>query len=402
MDTHQLSKTCRTGAALLGVAMLLSFSVTEAVKMDLPVCRLPLENLSDRDIKYIQENLFLDDEGYIVAPCRYNGDVYFPRVDWAENGIDVYNRSSSPAIHQDRYPERRQSVRGQAGAQYVLTYGDESYEIEDVDDFRQRVRQESMATAPPSKGGLVPEDMKLLLNIPDDLKLPAMLVNATRQEKEMALKQVHDDLISKVTPLVTIDVQNATGDIVSVLAKQNRFFLTDGNIINQYSITRPSGSAFALFTSRISSVDFLGSYLRFVTDSATSAKHTLDDRLALLEYLKEVDVVGIANKYGNDKFTEMRTLSHDMMENKGRSLYESASAEQKALFEEVLSTANEAIIENEYTSLPEVLTKAQYKSMSDIDKYKYAPEKDGNYTNRNKYVKRSREKVLGMPMEQGR
>ena len=75
-------------------------------------------------------------------------------------------------------------------------------------------------------------------------------------------------------------------------------------------------------------------------------------------------------------------------------VFEGATDEDIQKYSELAIKANETIRNNEYEVLPIQLTNGQFKALSNIDKYKYAPMKNKHWTDKSVYFKAPWEQVV--------
>ncbi len=405
--------------------------------LNIGVCR-NFDNLSNNDIKMVADGVFLDSEGNRVEPCKHGDSILFPIVETPENGKRIYNESRAKAMKQDKEqpaPEPKKEVKpvkeekpekeikqtpkkevespvtneaeiepAEGETDVPVTYGDGKYDVQDVNDFREQVRQEELRAkqvVPSEEYGIPAADIIKEVNLPPDIHLSIMLQNLTENEKKAKLVEDFQDIAENIKQIYQPTLRDRSNSAAEVLAANNRIFLADGqtSIINQYRLQGDyNGAAYAVFNAKMSTLDFLRGYMDYVTKIATSAENSLDVRLAQMEFLHEQVPEVLAGRYAARQMIAVEKLYGEpqKLSAEGYGLYQRADESRRQLFMETMSKANEAIMQREYDALPDKLTKDQYSSLSNLDKYKYAPVTKGNYVDHSQYQKRPREKVINV------
>jgi len=91
---------------------------------------------------------------------------------------------------------------------------------------------------------------------------------------------------------------------------------------------------------------------------------------------------------------ELAQKSAESFAKQGLEEYSKLSDEDKIEYNRVIIKINQEIIQKEYNSLPETINRKQYKALSNLDKYKYAPKKENGFVDRSVYTKNPLELVL--------
>ena len=199
----------------------------------------------------------------------------------------------------------------------------------------------------------------------------------------------------------------------------NRLIINDNHVVSQYKVpndkkqlqqqevesnventsdTNVNGASFYLFSKYRNVNTFVKMVEALVDEYATSPNIKIDDRLTFLNYILEKggqEIPKKAEQYGIEKAREWHANLKDMslLNKQGMAVYESASEEDIQMYSDLASKANEVIRNNEYEVLPMQLTGGQYKALSNINKYKYSPQKNKHWANKNLYIKNDWEQV---------
>lgn len=387
---------------VIAALMLLSVPTigVAGVKDEIPKCTTQ-ENFTVADVKYAGDGVFIDADGYQVEACMVDDSVYFPIVAKIKDGAEIFKKLTGKTLHPDRPQVKQEEPTEQRHSSYSLTYGDGNYEIEDVDTFREKAKAKAMGAFNIGGEPISTDEVLSVVAIPANLEMPMEFTNAIAPEKQDQIQKDYDEIMKSTVQAHETMVGTITQDLISLFAKNNRIFLSQQVNINQYATQEhgASGIAYAIFDARLAASDFLNGYVKVVNHFATT--QDIDERLKVMEYLKQQDPMVMAGKYAAQKVdTLLIAIKSDpsAVEAMGKDKLAKAAPEDKVAFFEIVSAANEKIMQDEYDSMPDEITKKQYKALSNIDKDKYAPVQSGQYVNHDRYRKLPRDKVVNRPL----
>ena len=155
------------------------------------------------------------------------------------------------------------------------------------------------------------------------------------------------------------------------------------------------GNLYLTYRENIAKADFYNQFNTHLTKVVCSNFYSTDQKLSYLEFLnKDIGIVGQwAADYAKAQKQSFDKNNLDALNKQGLSEYSKLKVYDKVNYHNVLRQINAEIINKEFNKLPEMITRKQYKSLSNIDKYKYAPSRDGNFVDKSKYVKNQLELV---------
>ena len=412
----------------------------DSVVIEVEACNV-YDRLTNNEVKMIDENLFLDSSGNKVNPCTHDGFIYFKKVGLYENGKKLFQNSTNTILNRRSSDD---AISFNFDKPYTISYGDKTLNIKDMNDFRKSANQAYLSG---DKG--VPTDVSVIqpdgnsnfteeelsqaftyLAIPADTPFPEKFMNTPEAEKQKAVSEMYNNLKTKFKEIDGNSKLVADNYTLNDMATYNRLIINDNHVVSQYDIPNgnsinnvqpdPSmngtisqspypnkgvnGASYYLFTKYREINTFVRMIEALVDEYATSPNIKLDDRLTFLNYILEKggqEIPQKAEKYGIEKAMEWHTNLKDMalLNKQGMAVYESATEEDLQKYSELAEKANQMIRNNEYEVLPMQLTGGQYKALSNIDKYKYAPQRNKHWTNKNVYFKNMWEQVVSTKIE---
>lgn len=413
----------------------------DSVVIEVEACNV-YDRLTNNEVKMIDENLFLDSSGNKVNPCTHDGFIYFKKVGLYENGKKLFQNSTNTILNRRSSDD---AISFNFDKPYTISYGDKTLNIKDMNDFRKSANQAYLSG---DKG--VPTDVSIIqpdgnsnfteeelsqaftyLAIPADTPFPEKFMNTPETEKQKAVSEMYNNLKSKFKEIEGNSKLVADNYTLNDMATYNRLIINDNHVVSQYDIPNGNpttnttqtnadqnnftpqipypnkgvnGASYYLFTKYREINTFVRMIEALVDEYATSPNIKLDDRLTFLNYILEKggqEIQQKAEKYGIEKAMEWHTNLKDMalLNKQGMAVYESATEEDLQKYSELAEKANQMIRNNEYEVLPIQLTGGQYKALSNIDKYKYAPQRNKHWTNKNVYFKNMWEQVVSTKIE---
>lgn len=412
----------------------------DSVVIEVEACNV-YDRLTNNEVKMIDENLFLDSSGNKVNPCTHDGFIYFKKVGLYENGKKLFQNSTNTILNRRSSDD---AISFNFDKPYTISYGDKTLNIKDMNDFRKSANQAYLSG---DKG--VPTDVSVIqpdgnsnfteeelsqaftyLAIPADTPFPEKFMNTPEAEKQKAVSEMYNNLKTKFKEIDGNSKLVADNYTLNDMATYNRLIINDNHVVSQYDIPNgnsinnvqpdPSmngtisqspypnkgvnGASYYLFTKYREINTFVRMIEALVDEYATSPNIKLDDRLTFLNYILEKggqEIPQKAEKYGIEKAMEWHTNLKDMalLNKQGMAVYKSATEEDLQKYSELAEKANQMIRNNEYEVLPMQLTGGQYKALSNIDKYKYAPQRNKHWTNKNVYFKNMWEQVVSTKIE---
>lgn len=387
--------------------------------------------LTNKLVKYIGNdkngNLFLDSEGYRVNPCKGKEDnVYFFKVDKYPDGKKLFDESKNEVLNGSYYDN---AINFNIDDGYKITYGSKHYEITDVQDFQHQLQKETLNIDNNEKNSAQDIDvdekkeMKKFYKFNEDFyhKIPDDHINDIDEEKQ--------EIINQNLPLV-LDIINGSIDSLekedrestqAMAVKNNRILNPNNNIISLYTsddmlasqedLDNPNpsegkiygeiqGNLYLLYNSSGAKIRYLKACKEFVLDDIANPQLSLDEKFSLIYNLSKQDNLSVflnqAEEYKNsltdywgNNLKKLQTMNPE-----GLRKYNETSENEKIAFNKFIESVNREIIKREYNDLPQQLNKKQYKALSNIDKYKYAPKKEGDFIDKNLYEKNPLDLVL--------
>ena len=413
----------------------------DSVVIEVEACNV-YDRLTNNEVKMIDENLFLDSSGNKVNPCTHDGFIYFKKVGLYENGKKLFQNSTNTILNRRSSDD---AISFNFDKPYTISYGDKTLNIKDMNDFRKSANQAYLSgdkgvltdvsiIQPDGNSNFTEEELSqafTYLAIPADTPFPEKFMNTPETEKQKAVSEMYNNLKSKFKEIEGNSKLVADNYTLNDMATYNRLIINDNHVVSQYDIPNGNpttnttqtnadqnnftpqipypnkgvnGASYYLFTKYREINTFVRMIEALVDEYATSPNIKLDDRLTFLNYILEKggqEIPQKAEKYGIEKAMEWHTNLKDMalLNKQGMAVYESATEEDLQKYSELAEKANQMIRNNEYEVLPMQLTGGQYKALSNIDKYKYAPQRNKHWTNKNLYFKNMWEQVVSTKIE---
>lgn len=413
----------------------------DSVVIEVEACNV-YDRLTNNEVKMIDENLFLDSSGNKVNPCTHDGFIYFKKVGLYENGKKLFQNSTNTILNRRSSDD---AISFNFDKPYTISYGDKTLNIKDMNDFRKSANQAYLSgdkgvstdvsiIQPDGNSNFTEEELSqafTYLAIPADTPFPEKFMNTPEAEKQKAVSEMYNNLKSKFKEIEGNSKLVADNYTLNDMATYNRLIINDNHVVSQYDIPNGNpttnttqtntdqnnfkpqipypnkgvnGASYYLFTKYREINTFVRMIEALVDEYATYPNIKLDDRLTFLNYILEKggqEIPQKAEKYGIEKAMEWQTNLKDMalLNKQGMAVYESATEEDLQKYSELAEKANQMIRNNEYEVLPMQLTGGQYKALSNIDKYKYAPQRNKHWTNKNVYFKNMWEQVVSTKIE---
>lgn len=412
----------------------------DSVVIEVEACNV-YDRLTNNEVKMIDENLFLDSSGNKVNPCTHDGFIYFKKVGLYENGKKLFQNSTNTILNRRSSDD---AISFNFDKPYTISYGDKTLNIKDMNDFRKSANQAYLSgdkgiptdvsvIQPDGNSNFTEEELSqafTYLAIPADTPFPEKFMNTPEAEKQKAVSEMYNNLKTKFKEIDGNSKLVADNYTLNDMATYNRLIINDNHVVSQYDIPNgnsinnvqpdPSmngtvsqspypnkgvnGASYYLFTKYREINTFVRMVEALVDEYATSPNIKLDDRLTFLNYILEKggqEIPQKAEKYGIEKAMEWHTNLKDMalLNKQGMAVYESATEEDLQKYSELAEKANQMIRNNEYEVLPMQLTGGQYKALSNIDKYKYSPQRNKHWVNKNMYFKNMWEQVVSTKIE---
>ena len=401
----------------------------DAVVVEVEACNV-YDRLTNNEVKMIDEGLFLDSSGNKVNPCSHDGFIYFKKVGLYENGKKIFQNSTNPILNRRSSDE---AISFNFDKPYTISYGNKELNIKDMNDFRRSANQaylrgdkglpSDISTTPQKEESPFSEQELsqafTYLAIPANTQLPEQFMNTPEAEKQKAVSDIYKSLKKNFSEIEGNSKKVADNFTLNDMVAYNRLIINDDHVVSQYKVpnnkkqlqqqevesnventsdTNVNGASFYLFSKYRNVNTFVKMVEALVDEYATSPNIKIDDRLTFLNYILEKggqEIPKKAEQYGIEKAREWHANLKDMslLNKQGMAVYESASEEDIQMYSDLASKANEVIRNNEYEVLPMQLTGGQYKALSNIDKYKYSPQKNKHWANKNLYIKNDWEQV---------
>lgn len=394
----------------------------DAIVVEVETCN-PYDRLTTEEVKMIDDNLFLDKNGNKVNPCSHEGFVYFKKIGLYENGKKLFKNSTNAILNRQ---STNDAISLNFDKPYTISYGNKELNIKDMNDFRKSANQAALQgdKGLPSNDYSVNsqivqskftekelEDTFTFLAIPANTPLPEQFMNTPEAEKQKAISEMYNTLKTKFQEIETRSKTVADNFTLNDMLTYNRLIINDNHVVSQYLVpneqdkkTEVNGASFYLFTKYRNINTFVKMVEALVDEYSTAPNIKTDDRLIFLNYILEkggTEIPQKAEEYGALKAKEWHDNIKDMslLNKQGIAIYDQSSEEDIRRYSELAVKANQLIQNNEYTILPDQLTGGQYKALSNIDKYKYAPVRNKHWTDKNNYVKVPWEQVVSTVIE---
>jgi hypothetical protein len=412
----------------------------DAVVVEVEACNV-YDRLTNNEVKMIDENLFLDSSGNKVNPCSHDGFIYFKKVGLYENGKKLFQNSTNTILNRRTSDD---AISFNFERPYTISYGDKELNIKDMNDFRKSANQAYLSgdkgiptrvsvTQPEKESQFTDEELAQAfeyLAIPADTPFPEKFLNTPEAEKQKAVSEMYNNLKVKFNEIEGKSKAVADNYTLNDMVTYNRLIINDNHVVSQYevpngdplktpkpnneqegteavvSVKKPvNGASYYLFSKFREINTFVKMVEALVDEYATSPNIKLDDRLTFLNYILEnggQEIPQKAEKYGISKAEEWHNNIKDMslLNKQGEAVFDNATPEDIQKYSELAIKANEAIRNNEYEVLPMQITNGQFKALSNIDKYKYAPQKNKHWTNKSVYFKNTWEQVEATTMNE--
>lgn len=387
-----------------------------------------LAHLTSSEVKYIgtvdNSDLFIDASGNRVVPCKKDDLVHFYKVDRYPDGKRLFAESKNEVLNKDFYSS---AINVDINTDTSITYGTPKVEVTDISDFQRQVQGNKVLNDnntkvefqtetydPAMEPYLVPQDA-WFANMPEEYE------SMTSYEKQELLvnlyAQVSVALQQKIKTEVSYD------DFLKDAVDNNRTIKPTQKVLNQYDVDKEfegkvdaagqpifdnnqniqfgdvDGALYLRYKQNDSERMFLKEYDNFIKKQVTNLSYSVDQKLTMLTYLsKNIDEVDkLAKEFASSKkksFDELAQKSAESFAKQGLEEYSKLSDEDKIAYNRVIIKINQEIIQKEYNSLPETINRKQYKALSNLDKYKYAPKKENGFVDRSVYTKNPLELVL--------
>ena len=395
------------------------------------------------------EHLFLDEEGYRVKPCETKEKaVAFFRIKKYPSGIELFKQSQNAILNESYYD---QIIKMDLDSSYKITYGSNKFEVTNIHDFQKQLNLGNIDAQKDNSGIEVSLDeqeaMKKFFVLNDEItkKIPEEHKNDIMEEKTEIIADRYKMLDAKLAQMATQMKESGIMAATGYAVENNRFITPSWEIINQYKqdpkfVASPFGAKpegqfgeamqalnnavdfalgntaatelkeneekekrgkediidgrlFTLYYNMTATSRYLQAARSFLADALTDPQKPLDERFATALNLsgdeKMMTFINQGKEYEeslqknwDNNFQKLQALNASGIER-----YESLSDEQKKAFNGFLSNVNTKIKEKEYEQLPAGISRKQYKALSNIDKFKYAPKKDGNFMDFDHYQK---------------
>ena len=386
--------------------------------------------ITDKEVKYIKDDVFLDSDGTQVSPCSINGEVYFSKTGEYENGAKIYEESTNKVLNSKQVESAPASgIEVNVDTGYKITYGNDNYEVKDLYDFQGKVNDkeiESVATVDNTVISSDYEQMAKHIKFTDDMKtMPAEHANDIDEEKLALIKEDYGKAIDALAQANVKENGTATNDFIDTVVANNRMLLNSNKIINQFSYDKKytkkktddenkeqakqeatdvpaqiDGNVFYFYKVKTAGTQFYYAAQKYMKDYVANPKIPVNEKVAVLENLKnDTDFFDKAKQeymteYGS-KWDIYSNQSQKLVDD-GLALYSKATEKEKSEYSQLMEQVNQEIVDKELTALPDKITKAQYNRLSDIDKFKYSPLMKGHYKDTKTYIKNASEAVLRM------
>ena len=373
----------------------------------------PIVKLTEQEVKMINKDLFLDSDGNKVNPCKINKEVSFFIVTKYENGINIYNESKNKVLNKKQVYNEQMEKNINLNfdkTKYKITYGSNNYELEDLNDFQKNINKEDLNKTVSENTAIKSmlsqdklEKLKSTIEIKKVDSLDDKFNNYIDKEKETTIHDDLNEILNFIHQNETTELKRFNDKFKDLSLNQNRLILENNNVVNQYLIPTKdkeiiNGNSFYLFALSKSGYDYYLAYEDKLRDFIVDNTVSLNVKLATLESLKSntKDISASAENIYNESMNKWSNSSLKQKEaiTLGINEYKTSTNDTKQLYNDLIKDVNEKIIHNEIEILPNKISKKQYSLLSNINKYKYIPEREKNYTSKNIFVKNDTEKIL--------
>lgn len=357
------------------------------------------------------EQVFLDKNGNRVIPCKSDNGLQFFIVSNFKNGQQIYDRVRSQEMNRSFYDNAIDVNLGHS----VISFGDKHENITDMYEFQRKYQTQKITdgTAPILPASIKDDVTKYLVIDPVWLEaLPEKYKSLTPGEKQALLK-THYKQIEEHSQKIAPD----TSDFQKASINENRNIKPTTSVINQFTLDKAvlektgddgspvfsaqgqisnsygeiEGGLYLRYEASISGTKFKQVIPAFILDQLTSNKYTTDQKLSLAYTVASAPdkFDAIAEKYKADKVSFINEHKNDQQElnEAGMNDYQKLSLDEKIAYNSLIVAINNGIVDKEYTKLPQSISKKQYKSLSDIDRYKYSPVREGNFVKKDSFQK---------------
>ena len=408
----------------------------ENVKNDKAVVQVDkcpsIVKMTNQLVKYIGEDkegqLFIDAEGYRVNPCKGKSDaVYFFKVNKYPDGKKLFEESKNQVLNSSYYEE---AITINIDEGYKISYGSKNYEVSDIQDFQKNLQTEIFDLKDEmnnKKKDIIISDkeienMKTFFKFDNSYyhNIPEEYSNDIDEEKQMAIQEKAKLLMTQIDGKIE---ELSTEDKImahNLAVTNNRLLNPSNKVISLYNLDKNlateeelsdtdakipygeiQGNLFLLFNSSGAKIKYLNASKDFLLEELSNPKLSLDEKFSLmLNLTKEKDNTSVfvsqAEEYKKSLTNEWENNLKKLqtMNPEGLKLYNEASEMEKKNFNSFVKSINMDILQKEYLSLPNQINKKQYKALSNLDKYKYAPKREGDFVNKNQYEKTDIDRVL--------
>ena len=393
-----------------------------------------LSKITTEYVKFIgednEETQFLDKNGNKVVPCKNNDLVYFFIVDKYPDGKELFEASKNPVLNKSFYDN---AISINLDTNTKISYGKPHLEVTDIYDFQAQLNREELKE---STGDVtlveaektIPSGMEQYMSLSTEMlnNTPAKYLDMTTPEKRRAMSELYSKLTDTVKSKAQTELASAKQQFTKDAITNNRVIKPTQKVINQYdydadlleltdekgnplidtnqkdtvnpNYDKIDGYLYLKYKSTLANAKFFNAYKDFVSQTVCSNAYSLDQKISFLEFLIKDDsiITNSAHLYKKsiDDFIANNAQKHDVLNNQGLSEYNTIDNADKMAYYELVKTINNGIINNEFNELPSVITNKQYKALSNIDKYKYAPTREGHFVDKSKYTKNELDLVM--------
>ena len=353
---------------------------------------------TNNPVKIISKDLFLDSDGYKVQACSVNNDIKFFKVTPFANGVEIYNNA-------DKNEELNEGNTHIYNQEYSITYGDKNFEIQDRFDFQKEINKAFLVEeAPVGISSFVNEedydDTEKAIVFPSEwTEVGDKYINYIQKEKEGIIKEKYREIVRILKEKANQEKEKANEEFMKKATEMNKFFIHDNRIISQYSLEDNSNnlSVFLMYEGNLSGYKFYIASQGLLADFIANPNIGINEKLSVMENISDSFYTKKKDDFIELRKSKTQTIkTQKEMERKSSEDFSKLSDVEKKEFFEMLKNVNENIIKKEFTDLPEKITKEQYKTLSNIDKFKYLPELKGHYKDKNSYVKNKQDVVMSL------
>lgn len=224
-------------------------------------------------------------------------------------------------------------------------------------------------------------------------------------EKRAQIYESYKEVMTRINSILEATDSSRFSPAENQLATYNRLIIPNGYVINQYPAPAsldPSedmnGAAYLLFVAYNAEHDYLIQASQYIREYVASPNHSLDQKVAVLNALKTADIEKSAQAFMNTKVDlwKEKSWSTKNVNQLGKSLLLNHPQKEEVAkaYAKFITETNKQIEKTEYSSLPEKITKRQYRELSNLDQMKYTPEQHNDYRSKDHYVKRSLSELI--------